>query len=68
MVQGLWSYGHLAAGPGATPILIDAAIGGAAIFASSGTPVSPPGNANMTTISDGTMSTGVIMASFAPAP
>ena len=34
VVQGLWSYGHLAAGPGATPIVIDAAIGGAGIFAS----------------------------------
>jgi IPT/TIG domain len=68
VVQGLWSYGHLAAGTGATQILVDAAIGGAGIFVSSGSPVSPPGNVSMTTISDGTQSTGVIMASFAPAP
>jgi len=68
VVQGLWSYGHLAAGTGATPIVIDAAIGGAGIFASSGSPVSPAGNVTMTTISDGTQSTGVIMTSFAPAP
>ena len=68
VVQGLWSYGHLTAGPGATPILVDAAIGGAGIFVSSGTPVSPPGNVSMTTISDGAQSTGVIMASFAPGP
>ncbi|WP_353063325.1 IPT/TIG domain-containing protein [Tunturibacter psychrotolerans] len=68
VVQGLWSYGHLAAGAGATQILVDAAIGGAGIFVSSGSPVSPAGNVSMTTISDGTQSTGVIMASFAPAP
>jgi hypothetical protein len=68
VVQGLWSYGHLGAGTGAVPIIIDAAIGGAGIFASGGSPVSPAGNVNMTTISDGTQSTGVIMASFAPAP
>ncbi len=68
VVQGLWSFGHLAAGAGATPILIDTAIDGAGIFVSSGSPVSPAGNVSMTTISDGTMSTGVIMASFAPAP
>ena len=68
VVQGLWSYGHLAAGAGATPILTDTAFDGAGIFVSSGSPVSPPGNVSMTTISDGTPSTGVIMASFAPAP
>jgi hypothetical protein len=68
VVQGLWSYGHMGAGTGAVPIIIDAAIGGAGIFASGGSPVSPAGNVNMTTISDGTQSTGVIMASFAPAP
>ena len=68
VVQGVWSFGRLAAGTGATPIVIDAAIGGAAIFASSGSPVSPAGSVNMTTMSDGTMSTGVIMVSFAPAP
>jgi hypothetical protein len=68
VVQGLWSYGHLAEGPGATQILVDAAFGGAGIFVSSGSPVSPAGNVSMTTISDGSESTGVIMASFAPAP
>jgi hypothetical protein len=67
VVQGLWSFGHLAAGYGATPIIIDAAIGGAAIFANSASPVSPPGNVTMTTVSDGSQSSGVIMASFAPA-
>jgi len=68
VVQGLWSYGHLAAGAGATPILTDTAFDGAGIFVSSGSPVSPAGNVSMTTISDGASSTGVIMASFAPAP
>jgi hypothetical protein len=68
VVQGLWSYRHLAAGAGATPILIDAAFGGAGIFVSSGSPVSLAGKVSMTTISDGASSTGVIMASFAPAP
>ena len=68
VVQGAWSFGHLAAGTGATPIVIDTVIGGAGIFASSASPVSPAGNVSMTTISDGTMSTGVIMLSFAPAP
>jgi hypothetical protein len=68
VVQGVWSFGHLAAGTGATPIVIDTAIGGSGIFVSSGSPVSPAGNVSMTTISDGTMSTGVIMLSFAPAP
>ena len=68
VVQGLWSFGHLAAGTGATPILTDAAFDGAGIFASSASPVSPAGNVSMTTISDGSSSTGVIMASFAPAP
>jgi len=67
VVQGLWSYGHLAAGVGATPIVTDAALDGAGIFASSGSPVSPAGNVSMTTISDGTQSSGVIMVSFAPA-
>jgi hypothetical protein len=67
VVQGLWSFGQPAAGAGATQILVDTAIGGAGIFVSSGSPVSPAGNVNMTTISDGTQSTGVIMASFAPA-
>ena len=68
VVQGVWSYGHLAAGAGATPIVIDAALDGAGILASSQSPVSPAGNVNMTTISDGTESSGVIMVSFAPAP
>ena len=68
VVQGLWSYGHLAAGAGATPILTDTAFDGAGIFVSSGSPVTPPGPVTMTTISDGAASTGVIMASFAPAP
>ena len=68
VVQGLWSYGHLAAGAGAAPIVTDTAFDGAGIFVSSGSPVSPAGNVSMTTISDGTVSTGVIMASFAPAP
>jgi IPT/TIG domain len=68
VVQGVWSFGHLAAGTGAIPIVIDTAIGGAGIFASSGSPVSPAGNVSMTTISDGTISTGIIMVSFAPAP
>jgi hypothetical protein len=68
IVQGLWSYRHLAAGAGATPILTDAAFGGAGIFVSSGSPVSPAGNVSMTTISDGSNSTGVIMVSFAPGP
>ena len=66
VVQGMWSYGHLAAGAGATPILTDTQFGGAGIFVSSGSPVSPAGNVSMTTISDGAASTGVIMASFAP--
>ena len=68
VVQGVWSYGHLAAGAGATPIVVDAALDGAGILASSQSPVSPAGNVNMTTISDGTESSGVIMVSFAPAP
>ena len=68
VVQGLWSFGHLAAGSGAAPILTDAAFDAGGIFASSGSPVSPAGNVSMTTISDGNSSTGVIMASFAPAP
>jgi hypothetical protein len=68
VVQGLWSYGHPEAGPGADSLVIDAAIGGAGIFASTASPVSPAGNVSMTTISDGTQSSGVIMASFAPAP
>jgi hypothetical protein len=67
VVQGIWSYGHLAGGAGATPILTDTAFDGAGIFVSTGSPVSPPGNVAMTTISDGAASTGVIMASFAPA-
>ena len=66
VVQGMWSYGHLAAGAGATPILTDTQFGAAGIFVSSGSPVSPAGNVSMTTISDGAASTGVIMASFAP--
>ena len=68
VVQGVWSYGHLAAGQGATPIVTDAALDGAGLFVSSGSPVSPPGNVSMTTISDGTSAPGVIMASFAPGP
>jgi len=68
VVQGLWSYGHLSGGLGATPIVTDAALDGAGLFVSSGSPVSPAGNVSMTTLSDGTQSTGVIMAAFAPAP
>jgi hypothetical protein len=68
VVQGIWSYGHLAAGAGATPIVIDAALGGAGIFAGSTSPVAPAGSVSMTTISDGSQSSGVVMASFAPAP
>ena len=68
VVQGLWSYGHLTAGPGAALIVTDKALGGAGIFASGLSPVSPPGNVSMATLSDGTTSSGVIMASFAPAP
>ncbi len=68
VVQGLWSFGHLNAGLGSSPIIIDTAIGGAGIFASSGSPVSPAGSVSMTSVSDGAQSTGVIMASFAPAP
>ncbi len=66
VVQGLWSYGHLAAGLGASPIVTDTALDGAGIFASSGSPVSPAGNVSMTADSDGSLSTSVIMASFAP--
>ena len=68
VVEGLWSYGHLAPGAGASPIVTDAAFDGAGIFASSGSPVSPAGLVGMTTISDGTLSSGSVMASFAPAP
>ena len=68
VLQGVWSFGHLAAGTGAIPIVIDTAFGGAGILARSSSPVSPAGNVSMTTISDGTISTGVIMVSFAPAP
>jgi len=68
VVQGIWSVGHLAPGVGATPILTDATFGGAGIFVSGQSPVSPAGNVSMTTISDGANSTGVIMVSFAPAP
>jgi hypothetical protein len=68
VVQGIWSFGHLEAGAGATPILTDVAFDAGGIFVSSGSPVSPPGNVSMTTISDGAASTGVIMASFSPAP
>src|ERR1700733_4087511 len=57
VMQGVWAYGHLAAGPGASPILTDTAFDGAGIFASSGSPVSPAGNVSMTTISDGSLST-----------
>jgi hypothetical protein len=78
VVQGVWSGtgcascsppgAHLAAGTGATPIITDAAFDGLGIFVSSGSPVVPPGNVSMTTISDGWESNSVIMASFAPAP
>jgi hypothetical protein len=68
VIQGLWSYGHLAAGVGAIPIITDAALDGAGIFASSASPVSPAGNVTMSTISDGSQSDSVIMASFAPVP
>jgi hypothetical protein len=67
VIQGVWSYGHLAAGAGANMIITDAATGGAGILISSGSPVSPAGSVSMTTISDGTESTGVIMVSFSPA-
>jgi len=67
VVEGIWSYGHLTAGMGATPILTDAAFSGAGIFVSNGSPVSPAGNVSMTTISDGTLANEVVMASFAPA-
>jgi len=68
VIQGIWSYGHLAAGTGSAPILTDAAFDGAGIFASSGSPVTPAGSVSMTSISDGTLSSSIIMASFAPAP
>jgi hypothetical protein len=68
VVQGLWSYGHLEAGQGADAMVVDAAIGGAGIFASTASPVTPAGSVSMTTLSDGTQSSGAIMASFAPAP
>jgi hypothetical protein len=68
VLQGIWSPTHPTAGAGATPIIIDTAIDAAGIFASSGSPVSPAGSVSMTTISDGSFSTGVIMVSFAPAP
>ena len=68
VVQGLWSYGHLEAGTGAASMVTDAAIGGAGIFASTASPVSPAGSVSMTTVSDGTQSSGIVMASFAPAP
>jgi hypothetical protein len=35
---------------------------------SSASPVTPAGSVSMTTVSDGTQSSGFIMASFAPAP
>jgi len=68
VVQGVWSDGHVTAGQGATPIMIENAFGAGGIFASGGSPVTPAGNVSMTTISDGRMSTGVIMASFSPGP
>ncbi|HEY1904131.1 MAG TPA: IPT/TIG domain-containing protein, partial [Terracidiphilus sp.] len=68
VIQGLWAYGHLAAGAGSIPIVTDAALGGAGIVAGSASPVSPAGNVTMSTISDGSQSDSVIMASFAPAP
>jgi hypothetical protein len=68
VVQGVWSSGHLAAGQGATPIVIESAFGSGGIFASTGSPVTPAGSVTMTSISDGTLSTSVIMASFSPAP
>ena len=68
VVQGVWSYGHLTAGSGAALIITDAALDGAGIFVSGQSPVTPAGNVSMTTISDGTTSSGAIMVSFAPAP
>ena len=68
VVQGVWSYGHLTAGPGSAQIITDAALDGAGIFVSGQSPVTPAGNVSMTTISDGTTSSGAIMVSFAPAP
>ncbi|MBB6147452.1 copper(I)-binding protein, partial [Silvibacterium bohemicum] len=67
VVEGAWSYSHLTPGAGSSPILIDAAFNGAGIFAGSASPVSPAGSVSMTTLSDGTLPTGVVMASFAPA-
>jgi hypothetical protein len=68
VVEGLWSFGHLAPGPGATPIVTDVALDGAGIFASSGSPVASPGSVTMTISYDGTLNPSGIMASFAPAP
>ncbi|HEY9712213.1 MAG TPA: fibronectin type III domain-containing protein, partial [Chroococcales cyanobacterium] len=68
VVQGVWSDSHLAAGQGSAPLIVESAFQAGGIFASTISPVSPAGNVGMTTISDGTMSTGVIMASFSPAP
>jgi hypothetical protein len=68
VVQGVWAYQHLSPGLGTSPIVVDAAFGGAGIFASSLSPVVPAGNVTMTTASDGMLNSGVIMASFAPAP
>jgi hypothetical protein len=67
VVQGIWSQRHLEAGAGATPIVIDAAFDAAGLFVSTGSPVSPAGNVSMTTLWDGSASSGVIMVSFAPA-
>ena len=67
VVQGLWSYGNLEAGLGATPIVVDAAFTAVGIFASTASPVSSAGSVSMTTLSNGAASTGVVMASFAPA-
>jgi hypothetical protein len=67
VVQGVWSDSHLAAGPGTTPVVIESALDAGGIFVSANSPVAPAGGVGMTTISDGTMSSGVIMASFSPA-
>jgi hypothetical protein len=67
VVEGVWSDGHLAAGSGATPIVVESAFNAGGIFVSSASPVSPAGSVKMTTISDGNLSSGAIIGSFSPA-
>ena len=66
VVQGVWSSAHLAAGQGSTPVVVDSASDSTGIFVSTSSPAAAAGSASMTTISDGTLSSGVVMASFAP--